>query len=498
MPATRRSLQLLGHSVSVVRPRQRIDSVPGTPGDGSVTLVRAMAVPGVAGLRVGWPAGAVLRERWTTDRPDVVYVATEGPLGWSAVRTAHCVGIPVFSGFHTNFHRYARHYRAKGLQPAILWYLRRFHRRACGTLASSDLRDALNAAGFTNLRVLGRGVDAQLFTPVRRCPALRATWGAADDDLVALHVGRIAPEKNRRLAEAALPLRVVHLGTVWTVLFTEPGRYHWLLQYYLRLEGVTLSWVGTGRCLSSMDYTGKDYEALQDKLLAAAHQMKADGWWLTAAEHPGRDKRMRARLVREMMGSLVRVPRPLQSFYAEVMRRKRDDHHASHSNTVNQLLHIISSSAFIVCYVLAFRDLTIAMWAGWAALFLRQIGHAVLEPSCHDKEALLLGYNTRSKTLILGVYVLIPVLHLLGPGARTGDGLRSLAASVAWEWFLWTLAVVAGRVAYLVWTHGARPALVWFVKLVTDPVTDLLAYSPRFLGVERGPRSRWTQPDEPR
>src|SRR5262249_24812451 len=64
-----------------------------------------------------------------------------------------------------------------------------------------------------------------------------------------------AEETNRGLAEAALPLRVVHLGTVWTVLFTEPGRYHWLLQYYLRAEGLTLSWVGTGRCLTNMDFT---------------------------------------------------------------------------------------------------------------------------------------------------------------------------------------------------------------------------------------------------
>ena len=60
---------------------------------------------------------------------------------------------------------------------------------------------------------------------------------------------------NRALAGAGLPLRVVRLGTVWTMLFTEPGRYNWLLQYYLRAEGVTLSWVGTGRCLSSMDFS---------------------------------------------------------------------------------------------------------------------------------------------------------------------------------------------------------------------------------------------------
>ncbi len=294
-----------------------------------------------------------------------------------------------------------------------------------------------------------------------------------------------AQAANRKLAEAALPLRVVHLATVWTVLFTEPARYNWLLQYYLRAEGVTLSWVGTGRCLSSMDFTVEDYDALLEKLLAAAHRMKADGWWLTAQEHPGREKSMRAGLLREMLGSLVRVPQPLQNFHAEVMRRKVHDHHASHSNIVNQLFHIVSSSAFLVCYGLAFWDLTTAMWAGLAALFLRQIGHAVLEPPCHDKEATLLGYNTRNKTLILGTYLLVPVahlvVHLIGAGSWTAEALRPLAASVALEWFAWTVLVVAGRVAYLTWAHGARLAFVWLVKLVTDPVTDLVAYVPRYL-----------------
>ncbi|HET9923608.1 MAG TPA: aminotransferase class III-fold pyridoxal phosphate-dependent enzyme, partial [Methylomirabilota bacterium] len=168
---------------------------------------------------------------------------------------------------------------------------------------------------------------------------------------------------NRRLADDALPLRLVHLGTVWTVLFTEPGRYNWLLQYYLRAEGVTLSWVGTGRCLSNMDFTEKDYDDLQTKLLRAAHAMKTDGWWPTAAEHPGRERNMRTKLLREVLGSLVRLPRPVQTFYTEVMRRKKDDHHASHSDLTNQLFHIISSSVFLGCYALAFWDLTTAMWA---------------------------------------------------------------------------------------------------------------------------------------
>ena len=190
---------------------------------------------------------------------------------------------------------------------------------------------------------------------------------------------------------------------------------------------------------------------------------------------------MRARLVREALGSLLRLPRPVVSFYTEVMRRKKDDHHASHSDITNQLFHIISSSVFLGCYALAFWDLTTAMWAGLAALFLRQIGHAILEPPCHDKEAVLLGFNTRNKTLILGAYLVIPVLHLLFADAWTAESLRRIAAAVARAWFLWTLTVVGGRVMYLVWARDGWLAMVWFVKLITDPITDIVAYSPRYL-----------------
>jgi glutamate-1-semialdehyde 2,1-aminomutase len=220
-----------------------------------------------------------------------------------------------------------------------------------------------------------------------------------------------------------------------------------------------------------MDFTDKDYEALRDKLVEAARVMKADGWWLTAAEHPERDRAIRGGLMREMVQSLV--PRPLHEFYAEIMKRKSHDHHASHSDVINQLLHIVSSSVFLGCYVLAFWDLTPAMWAGLGALFLRQIGHAVLEPPCHDKEMTLLGYNTRNKTIILGTYLVIPVIHLLRASALTPDALGPVMNDVAWHWFL--------RVGYLAWIHGPYLALVWLVKLATDPITDVIAYSPRFL-----------------
>ena len=283
---------------------------------------------------------------------------------------------------------------------------------------------------------------------------------------------------NRRLAEAGLPLRVMTLASVWTVLFTTPGRYNWLLQYYLRAEGVTLSWVGTGRCLSSLDVTDKDYDALGDKLVAAARQMQADGFWLTKDQHPGRDRAMRSRLVGELLGSLVRIPRPIATFHAEIMRRKADDHVASHSDRTNQLFHLISSSVFLVCYALAFLDLTIAMWAGTAALMLRQGGHALLEPPCHDKEQTLLGYDTRTKSLILGSYLVLPAIYAATMETWTRPALGEAASAIAVQWFLVTMSVVVGRVAYLVWKHDFRLAMVWFVKLVTDPITDLIAYRP--------------------
>src|SRR5262245_2395050 len=285
---------------------------------------------------------------------------------------------------------------------------------------------------------------------------------------------------NRELVQASLPLRVVNLGTVWTVLFKAPSRYNWLLQYYLRAEGLTLSWVGTGRCLCSMDFTPEDYQDLQAKLINAARQMKNDGWWLTAQEHPGREKAMRAGLIREVLGSLIQAPPSVRTFYAEVMQRKVDDHHASHSNGINQFFHLLSSTTFIYCYFIAFSDLTTAMCLGLAALFVRQFGHAILEPPCHDKEKLLLGYNTRNKTLIVLGYLLILSVPLFRADVWSLDALSSMIGPIARNWFVWTMLVVLGRAAYLVWKHDLRISMIWFVKLITDPVTDIFAYFPRW------------------
>jgi glycosyltransferase involved in cell wall biosynthesis len=197
-------LRANGHVVSIIRPRQRkVESCHGT-GDPFTTLVRGLPLPGYKGLQFGLPSGRLFRHNWTQNRPDVVYVATEGPLGWSAVCAAQQLGIPAFSGFHTNYHSYSKHYRLGCFERLVFKYLCGFHNRSTGTLVpTSDLRDRLQALGFKNVSFMGRGVDSHLFGPRRRCPALRRDWGVSDSDLAILYVGRLAPEKNLAVAVEA-------------------------------------------------------------------------------------------------------------------------------------------------------------------------------------------------------------------------------------------------------------------------------------------------------
>src|ERR1700719_2767440 len=301
---------------------------------------------------------------------------------------------------------------------------------------------------------------------------------------------------NETLGRLSLAARVMNFATIWTVLFKESGRYNWLLQYYLRAEGVPLSWVGTGRCMSSLDLGSHDYRELQGKLMQAAQTMKNDGWWLNEEQQPGREKTMRSRLVWEMTKSVLQVPKPLTSFYVEIMQRKKDDHHASHSNLINQFFHLLSSSTFIFCYIFIFFNFTLAMFLGLGALFVRQIGHAILEPPCHDKEKALLGFNTRNKSLIVGGYILIPIVQaglLVRNGSFSLESFTSNMPMVAEQWFLLTLAAIFGRVIYLIWAHDFRSSMLWFIKLITDPFTDIIAYYNSADKIFRLPPSRGSE-----
>ena len=192
-----------GHRVEVVRPRQ-----PGVAAEASARMatvtVAGAALPRYPGLRFGLPAGGLLRRRWRQQRPDAVYVATEGPLGLSALRAARRLGIAACTGFHTRFDDFVRHYGAGWLTPLVFAWLRRFHGRADATLVPTDeLRQFLQSHGFGRVHLLRRAVDTQLFHPGRRDPHLRAQWQATADTPVMVYVGRIAPEKNLDLAVRA-------------------------------------------------------------------------------------------------------------------------------------------------------------------------------------------------------------------------------------------------------------------------------------------------------
>jgi glycosyltransferase involved in cell wall biosynthesis len=133
-----------------------------------------------------------------------VHIATEGPLGFTALLAARQLRLPVSSDFRTNFHAYSGHYGVGWLRQPIMGYLRNFHNRCALTLVPTDaLRSELQDAGFRNVHTLSRGVDTQRFHPQRRSAALRAQWGLADGDLAVGCVGRLAPEKNLAVVVAA-------------------------------------------------------------------------------------------------------------------------------------------------------------------------------------------------------------------------------------------------------------------------------------------------------
>lgn len=196
-----RGLRARGHEVEVVRPT-RIGEPPGS--DAQSLRIRGMRVPRYPGLRLALPAGQRLRARWRDARPDAIYVATEGPLGWSALNAAQALDIPVVTALHTRFDIYMGAYGVPWLQPAALSWMRRFHARADATLvATQALALELREAGIGRPVVLSRAVDCAQFDPARRDPALRRAWGVDEDGLVAIHVGRIAAEKNLGLAVRA-------------------------------------------------------------------------------------------------------------------------------------------------------------------------------------------------------------------------------------------------------------------------------------------------------
>ncbi len=189
-----RGLMARGHEVELVRPRQhaRETAPPHT------LLMAGAGLPFYAGLRFGLPATGALLRHWRENPPDAVYVATEGPLGWSALRAARRLGIPVASGFHTRFDEYMRDYGLRWLQPLALRWMRHFHNLADATLVpTEELRRFLDGRGFLHAQRLAdaaaetrRAMGMAAHAALR---ALRPEQVAADFDAI---LTRLAHARN--------------------------------------------------------------------------------------------------------------------------------------------------------------------------------------------------------------------------------------------------------------------------------------------------------------
>ncbi len=344
-------LRARGHEVSVVRPRQASDAAP-KPHE---MLVRGAPLPRYPGLRFGFPATRKLTAAWRNAAPDAIYIATEGPLGWSALRAARRLGIPAATGFHTRFDEYMRDYGAKFLQGVALNWMRRFHNRADATLVPThELAGFLRGSGFDNVPRLPRAVDTRPFDPARRDPELRRAWRVDDDGLAVIYVGRIAPEKNLELAVRGfreLQKRVPQARFVWVgdgpsrpklaqenpdFLFcgvqrgVEVARHFASGDLFLfpsRTEtfgNVTLEAMASGLPTVAFDY-GAAREYLRDGVHGAAIQDGDDEGFVAAAAHIGADRDLRATMgaaARQAVASLR--PEQVASDFDDLLVRLAD------------------------------------------------------------------------------------------------------------------------------------------------------------------------------
>ena len=197
---TVRHLRERGHEVELIRPRQN-----GEPAcdDDDEWRTPGFPIPMYPDLRFGIASSASVQQRFDRTRPQLVHIATQGPLGHAALRAAQALALPVTTDFRTNFHQYSRYYGLGWLSSLVVDYLRHFHNQAQRTFVPTRaVRDELAGSGFERLAVVGRGVDTARFTPMQRSDALRAQWHCGDAPVL-LYVGRLAAEKNVTLALCA-------------------------------------------------------------------------------------------------------------------------------------------------------------------------------------------------------------------------------------------------------------------------------------------------------
>ncbi|MFT5904504.1 MAG: UDP-2,3-diacylglucosamine pyrophosphatase LpxH [Cryomorphaceae bacterium] len=244
------NLKQSGHYVHIVHTGEEVKL--------GETKIKSMALPGYKAVRVGLPSPMQLRKRWKHKRPDVIYVATESPLGISAIKAARELNIPVASGFHTNFHQYLKDYKLRKIERPVLALLRKVHNKCdCTMVPSQDILTTLDSVGFKNLRLLGRGIDTEQFHIKRRSELLRSSWGASVNTPVAIIVGRVAAEKNLEFALSSLEQVKVTMPDLRIVVVGDGPLKDKLREKYPESNGFHFAGVHRGESLA-MHYASAD------------------------------------------------------------------------------------------------------------------------------------------------------------------------------------------------------------------------------------------------
>ncbi|RVU85714.1 glycosyltransferase family 1 protein [Leucothrix sargassi] len=189
------------YKIQLIRPKQKTDTTPACEANFQELFTQGVTLPFYREVRIGLPHFFKLRRAWKANRPDVVQVVTEGPLGYSAMWAAKSLNIPVISDFHTNFDQYSQYYNLRFAFKLASVYLRHLHNATQKTLVpTTELSQQLEESGYKNLYILERGIEADLFHPNKRSDALRERLGVKSDQLLVTLVTRLAQEKNIDLA----------------------------------------------------------------------------------------------------------------------------------------------------------------------------------------------------------------------------------------------------------------------------------------------------------
>ena len=177
--------------------------------------------------------------------------------------------------------------------------------------------------------------------------------------------------------------------------------------------------------------------------------------------------------------------------FAETLREQRhDDHRLYHHSRINQALHLVSATSFLVAYVLLLIDPPLAARVAWlVGMTTRQIGHFFFEPKDFDhvnrathahKEAIKVGYNLRRKVCLMAIWAMLPMILLADPSLfgliEPHDDWREFVRSVGVVWLVLGLAGVAFRMAQLLFTEDLVASLAWATKIATDPFYDVKLY----------------------